>query len=379
MRTTLRGAVCLAAAWLGTAAPSAQQTQTPAAPLPKVVLFGTGGTISNRAGGRMTVDELIKSIPNLDRLVRAEGEQVLNVASGQITMDQWLDLSRRINDRFKKDAELAGAVVTSGTDTLEEMAYFLHLTVRDPRPVVIVGAMRNPSTLGYEGAANLEDAFRVAADPQSRGMGALVVLNDEINSAREATKTDSRLLNTFGSRDYGVLGTIFDRVAYFRKPVKRHTAQSEFDVSKITSLPRVDVILTYQGAPGDLIKAAVDAGAKGIVIAGAGVGRHERHAGRGNHLRGREGRVRRLDDAHRERQRGGRCRRPRQRVAPVCRRRPATREGAHPDDAGARHDERPGRSPADVQGADRKFKLQSSKFKLRKCRFANATPEPDFR
>ena len=264
----------LAFACLAVATPFAQQAPSPApaSALPKVVLFGTGGTISNRAGGRMTVDELIKSIPNLDRFVRAEGEQVLNVASGQITMDQWLDLSRRVNDRFKKDAELAGAVVTSGTDTLEELAYFLHLTVRDPRPVVVVGAMRNPSTLGYEGAANLEDAFRVAAEPQSKGMGALVVLNDEINSAREVTKADSRLLSTFTSRDYGVLGTIFDRVVFFRKPVRRHTAQSEFDVFAIKELPRVDVILTYQGAPGDIIKAAVDAGAKGIVIAGVGAG-----------------------------------------------------------------------------------------------------------
>jgi L-asparaginase len=264
----------LAFACLAVATSFAQQAPSapPAAPLPKVLLLGTGGTISNRAGGRMTVDELIKSIPNLERFVRAEGEQVLNVASGQITMDQWLDLSRRANDHFKKDAGLAGLVVTSGTDTLEELAYFLHLTVRDPRPVVVVGAMRNPSTLGYEGAANLEDAFRVAADPQSKGMGVLVVLNDEINSAREVTKTDSRLLSTFTSRDYGVLGTILDRVVFFRKPVRRHTAQSEFDVFAIKELPRVDVILTYQGAPGDIIKAAVDAGAKGIVIAGAGAG-----------------------------------------------------------------------------------------------------------
>jgi L-asparaginase len=264
----------LALAWLAVATPLAQQAPTtaPAGPLPKVLLIGTGGTISNRAGGRMTVDELIKSIPNLARFVRAEGEQFANVSSGEITLDQWLDLSRRINDRYKKDAELAGVVVTSGTDTLEELAYFLHLTVRDPRPVVVVGAMRNPSTLGYEGAANLEDAFRVAAEPASRDMGVLVVLNDEINSAREATKSDSRLLSTFTSRDYGVLGTVFDRVAYFRKPVKRHTAASEFDVSKITSLPRVDVLLMYQGAPGDLIQAAVDAGAKGIVVAGAGAG-----------------------------------------------------------------------------------------------------------
>ena len=251
---------------------SGQTTQTAPAAVPRVYLFATGGTISNKTGGRLTVEELIQSVPNLDRRVKAEGEQFANVASGQITMDQWLSLAKKINERFKKDADLAGVVVTSGTDTLEELAYFLHLTVRDQRPVVIVGSMRNPSTTGYEGVANLEDAFVVAADPASKGMGALVVLNDQINSAREVTKTDARLLNTFNSHDYGMLGTVFDRVAYVRKPVKRHTAQSEFDVEKIQSLPRVDVILTYQGAPGDLIKAAVDNGAKGVVVAGAGAG-----------------------------------------------------------------------------------------------------------
>lgn len=252
--------------------PPTQAAQAQTASLPRVHLFATGGTISNRAGGRLTADELIQSIPGLDRRVRATGEQVFNVASGQITMEQWLELSRRINERLKKDADLTGVVVTSGTDTMEELAYFLHLTVRDDRPLVIVGAMRNPSTLGYEGAANLEDAFIVAADAGARGMGGLVVLNDEINSARDVTKTDARLLNTFSSRDYGVLGTVFDRVQFFRKPVRRHTASSEFDVTAIKELPRVDVILTYQGAPGDLIKAAVDHGAKGVVIAGAGAG-----------------------------------------------------------------------------------------------------------
>jgi len=249
-------------------------TGTPAAQAarPRVHLFATGGTISNKNGGRLTVDELIASIPGLDRRVTATGEQFANVASGQITMEMWLDLARRINDKLKKDPGLTGVVVTSGTDTLEELAYFLHLTVRDERPCVVVGAMRNPSTLGYEGAANLEDAFLVAADPASRNMGGLVVLNDEINSSREVTKTDSRLLNTFTSRADGVLGTVFDRVQYVRRPVRRHTAASEFDVTKITALPRVDVIITYQGAPGDLIKAAVDNGAKGVIIAGAGAG-----------------------------------------------------------------------------------------------------------
>lgn len=251
-------------------APRAQSQEAGSATLPRVFLYATGGTISNRSGGRLTVDELIKTLPNLDQRVRAEGEQFSNVASAALTLDQWLELSRRINDRFKKDAGLAGVVVTTGTDTLEELAYFLHLTVRDERPVVVVGSMRDPSTTGYEGPANLEDGFRVAADPAARGLGTLVVLNDEINSARDVTKTDSHRLDTFDSRSYGVLGRVIDRVMIVRKPVKRHTAQSEFDVASIKALPRVDVILTYQGAPADLIKASVDAGAKGIIMAGAG-------------------------------------------------------------------------------------------------------------
>ena len=164
-------------------------------------------------------------------------------------------------------------VVTSGTDTLEETAYFLNLTVRSDKPVVVVGSMRNPSTLGYEGAANLLDAFRVAAEPASRGRGVLVVLNDEINAAREVTKTDALRLHTFQTRGYGILGIADDdRVVYYREVLKRHTSRSEFDVSETEELPRVDVVLVYQGASGDIIKALVDQGAQGIVIATAGAG-----------------------------------------------------------------------------------------------------------
>ena len=252
--------------------------QTAAAPqaeaaLPKIRLIATGGTISNRTGGRLTADDLLESAPMLDRYARAEGEQFANVASSELTLTQWLELARRINDAFRRDRELAGVVVTSGTDTLEEMAFFLNLTVRTDKPVVVVGSMRNPSTLGYEGAANLLEAFRVAAEPASRGKGVLVVLNDEINAAREVTKTDALRLQTFQSRGYGVLGVVdSDRVVYYRTGLKRHTAQSEFDVSSLKALPRVDVIMVYQGASGDLIKAAVDQGAKGIVIASAGAG-----------------------------------------------------------------------------------------------------------
>jgi L-asparaginase len=241
--------------------------------VPRVLLIATGGTISNRQGGRLTHEELIKSIPGVEKYARAESEQFANVASSQLTLDQWLQLARHINDLFAKQSDLAGIVVTSGTDTLEETAYFLNLTVRDPRPIVVVGSMRNPSTLGYEGAANLLEGFRVAADPASRNKGTLVVLNDEINAAREVTKTDALRLHTFQTRGYGVLGVVdADRVAYYRDVVKRHTARSEFDVASIESLPRVDVIMVYQGASGDLIKAAVDFGAKGVVIASAGAG-----------------------------------------------------------------------------------------------------------
>jgi L-asparaginase len=241
--------------------------------LPKVHLVATGGTISNREGGRLTAEELVRSMPGVETQVRLTHEQFANVASSQLTLDQWLRLSRRVNELLANDASLSGIVVTSGTDTLEETAFFLHLTVKDTRPVVVVGSMRNPSTLGYEGAANLLQAVRVAATADARDKGVLVVLNDEINSARDVTKTDALRLQTFRSREYGQLGVVDrDRVLFFRQILQRHTSRSEFDVGGVKELPRVDVFLTYQGAPGDLIRAAVDAGAKGIVIAGAGAG-----------------------------------------------------------------------------------------------------------
>ena len=256
-----------------TAAPATRPDPPATDPLPHVHMLATGGTISNRDGGRLTADDLAKSMPGVETYVRLTYEQFANVASSQLTLEQWLGLARRINELYSTDKSLAGVVVTSGTDTLEETAFFLHLTVKDVRPVVVVGSMRNPSTLGYEGAANLLEAIRVAGDPAARNQGALVVLNDEINSARDVTKTDALRLQTFRSREYGKLGVVDrDRVVFGRAIPQRHTARSEFDVSTIKELPRVDVIMTYQGAPGDLIKAAVDAGAKGIVLASAGAG-----------------------------------------------------------------------------------------------------------
>lgn len=267
---TLRAAG-LAVLILVTLAPLVAQRATET--LPRVHFVATGGTISNRDGGRLTAAELAKSMPGVERFAELTHEQFTNVASSSLTLKDWVGLSKRVNEVFAEDKDLAGIVVTSGTDTLEETAFFLHLTVRDPRPVVVVGSMRNPSTVGYEGAANLLEGVRVAATPQSRNKGVLVVLNDEINSARNVTKTDALRVHTFRSREYGQLGVVDrDRVVFFNQITQRHNEQSEFDIAKIDTLPRVDVIMVYQDAPGDLIKAAVDNGAKGIVIAVAGAG-----------------------------------------------------------------------------------------------------------
>lgn len=243
-----------------------------AADPPRVRLVATGGTISNRPGERLTADELVESIPDLSDHATVETEQFANVASSALTLADWLRLSRRINELFASRSDLAGIVVTSGTDTLEETAFFLHLTVRSERPVVVVGAMRNPSLVGYDGSANLLQAFRVAAAPASRGKGALVVLNGRIDSARDVTKSDTRSLDTFTARTRGILGLVdSDRVVYYRSLVSRHTFGSEFDVTTLSGLPRVDIIMVYQGASGDLITAAAAAGAQGIVVASAGV------------------------------------------------------------------------------------------------------------
>jgi len=239
--------------------------------LPRVRFIATGGTIATRGGTRLTAEEMLQLVPGLSRYARPEPEQFANVASTALTLDQWLQLAKRVNQVFEEEPGLAGAVITSGTDSLEELAYFLHLTVKTTKPVVVVGAMRNAGVPGYEGSANLLDAFRVAATPESRGKGVLVVLNDEINSAREVTKTDALRLQTFQSRGYGMLGVVDpDKVVYYREALKRHTAKSEFDITSVSALPRVDIMMFYQGASSDLLQASVDAGAKGVVIAVAG-------------------------------------------------------------------------------------------------------------
>ena len=257
--------------WLAAMPVVAECAQFAARPVVRIV--ATGGTIANHPAGRLTANELAALIPSADRHATIETEQFANLPSSSLTVAHWLDLAQRLNRLFATRRDLAGVVVTSGTDTLEETAYFLHLTVRTRRSLVVVGAMRRPATPGYDGAANLLDAVRVAAAPASRDRGAVVVVNGEIHGARDVRKGHAQRLDSFDSGRRGVLGVVdADRIEYFRRPGRRHTRQTEFDVAGLARLPRVALLASYVGASGDLVRAARDIGAEGIVIAAAGAG-----------------------------------------------------------------------------------------------------------
>ena len=253
---------------------------------PRVYLFGTGGTISfvgesrtdfanySYRGRQLTIQEMLARVPEAESLAEVLPEQVINVGSTEVYPEHWITLANRINETFASDQAASGVAVTHGTATLEETAYFLNLTVRDSRPVVVTGAMRPPSAMGTDSDNNLLDAIRIAASANSVGRGALVVLNNEIQSSRDVTKTDSYRVETFQSGHMGFLGYADSdgAVIYYRRPERRHTSDSEFDVSNITELPPVDIAYAYAGVSGTVVDALVEAGVKGIVAAGLGSG-----------------------------------------------------------------------------------------------------------
>ncbi|MCE5195809.1 MAG: asparaginase [Negativicutes bacterium] len=250
--------------------------------LARVLIIATGGTIAGRGNpgktvgykpGEISIADLIESIPQLADAAAIEGLQFANVGSIALTHQDWLRLAQIINTRFAEDAELAGVVVTHGTDTLEETAYFLNLTVKDRRPVVLVGSMRPATALSADGPLNLLNAVKIAACAESCGKGVLVFLNDEIHFARSVTKTNANKVETFQSHYSGPLGFIRgDRVCYYQQPTRLHTVDTAFDVSQISELPRVDIAYVYIMADGTAVDAFRAAGAKGIVVAAAGAG-----------------------------------------------------------------------------------------------------------
>src|SRR5438132_794319 len=254
--------------------------------LPRVALIITGGTIDSvgkdrldlawyiEAGKRLGDGELLQQLPELKTIADVQEVPFRRLPSHALIDKDWLDLVRTIHSIFDQD-KADGIVITHGTNTLEETAYFLNLVLKTDKPVVLVGSMRPASAISADGYLNVVNAVRVAADPSSRGRGCLVVMNDTIFNGRDVTKTSTYRVEAFRSRDLGPLGfaDADGRVVYYHSPARKHTVETEFDLRSVQSLPRVDIVLSYVGADATMIEAAVKAGAKGIVSAATGAGR----------------------------------------------------------------------------------------------------------
>lgn len=235
--------------------------------LPRVVIITTGGTIASSPGGSLAGDSLVAAVPQLLEHADVRVEEIYRIGSSQMTPDHWLTLGQRIDQIFAEDAALAGVVVTHGTDTLEETAFFLNLTVRDPRPVVLVGSMRSANAISADGPANLINAVRVAVTPEAAGHGVLVVLNEDIAAARDVWKTHNQRVETFRSSDLGFLGYADpDAVVFERRTLRPHTSATPFDLTDIASLPNVAIVSDYTGADGALLARAAEDGAEGVVV-----------------------------------------------------------------------------------------------------------------
>jgi L-asparaginase len=263
------------------------QAATAAAPdpqaggLPQVVVLATGGTIAGAAGsdvqagytsGKVGVEQLLAAVPQAKKLASLRGEQISNIGSQDMNDEVWLKLAGRIN-QLAAMADVAGIVITHGTDTIEETAYFLNLVVKSKKPVVLTAAMRPSTALSADGPLNFYNAVAVAANKEAGGRGVLVVVNDWIHGASSLTKTSTTAVQTFLSPVSGLIGTVaYGEIEWYRGPKGRHTVDSEFSVDGLKSLPRVDIVMAHENMDGTLINAAAAAGARGVVIAGVGNG-----------------------------------------------------------------------------------------------------------
>jgi L-asparaginase len=262
--------------------PSVQAVDATEQSVPNVVILATGGTIAGSGATSTTsvgykaatvpVQALIDAVPELRKIATVRGEQVFQIASQNMTNDYWLKLAKRVNEVLQQP-EVDGIVLTHGTDTLEETAYFLNLVSKSNKPVVIVGAMRPSTALSADGPINLYNAVLIAGSKEAVGKGVLVCLNDQINAARDVTKTNTYTADTFKSPELGVLGYVEgDRVAFYRLPARKHTLNSEFDISGVEKLPNVEIAYGYTNVSRAAIDAFAAIGVDGIVYAGVGDG-----------------------------------------------------------------------------------------------------------
>lgn len=248
---------------------------------PNIHILATGGTIAGTGGsatstnytaGQVAISTLLKAVPEIKDIANVTGEQIVRIGSQDMNDEVWLILAKKINELLKRP-DINGIVITHGTDTMEETAYFLNLTVKSDKPVVLVGAMRPSTALSADGPLNLYNAVVVAGAKESMGKGVLVAMNGIVLGAESVLKMNTIDVQTFQAPNAGALGYIFNgKVYYNMSPLKKHTTQSIFDVTRLTSLPKVGIVYSYSNIEPDMVRPLLDNGYKGIIHAGVGNG-----------------------------------------------------------------------------------------------------------
>ena len=256
------------------------------APKPQVHVIGTGGSIAgigpdrldymlySEIGDHLTIQQSLDRVPEISGFASVTSEDLVSVGSTAIGAPEWLALTGRVNSLLAEGSALTGVAITHGTATLEETAYFLHLTVKTDKPVVVTGAMRPPTAISTDADLNLMDAVRIAASPHAGGMGVLTVLNNEIHSARDVSKANTFRVETFRPNELGFLGYADSdhQVVFYRAPLRKHTTATAFDVAGRDSLPRVEIVYSYAGADGSVVDAVRQLRPDGLVVVGFGGG-----------------------------------------------------------------------------------------------------------
>lgn len=247
---------------------------------PKIHILATGGTIAgagasstktNYSAGQVAISSLLEAVPQINDIADVTGEQIVSIGSQDMTDDVWLTLANRINELLAGDTD--GIVITHGTDTMEETAYFLNLTVKSTKPVVLTGAMRPSTAISADGPLNLYNAVVTAASPESAGKGVVVAMNGLILGAHATQKMNTVSVETFQAPDFGALGYIFDGKVYYNGlSLKRHTVNSEFDVTGLKKLPKVGIVYSYSNVEADVMDPFLNNGYQGVVHAGVGNG-----------------------------------------------------------------------------------------------------------
>ena len=247
-----------------------QAQQSSSKPLVKII--ATGGTIANSPEGRMSVETVMQQVPEVKDIAEIEVYDYIRVGSSEISVQNWIDIARAISRELEQNDKIDGVVVTHGSNTSEETAYFLNLVLDTEKPVVVVGSQRQRTTLSEDSSRNFFDAIRVAAHPDAGGRGVMLIANEMIHFSRDVTKTISYRVETWDSGDLGVLGfSDLDMIRFYRMPTTLHTSSSQFRLDNIDTaddLPLVEIVYSYADAGPEMIEAAVANGARGIVFAG---------------------------------------------------------------------------------------------------------------